>query len=147
MYPRNSTTGIRHHIGGSKIGLGPLCFFSPFFMLFFFGKHMLQKSIMLIIYAFFFLICPHLCSVLVAGLCSKCLSFMSTLSSLMCVVMSRITDSTRRHIIPSCTGITLIVEQCMLKMEQCMLNMEQCMLVAQANMLLFSEICSRNAFF
>ena len=101
---------------------------------------MLQKSIMLIIYAFFFLICPHLCSVLVAGLCSKCLSFMSTLSSLMCVVMSRITDSTRRHIIPSCTGITLIVEQCML-------NMEQCMLVAQANMLLFGEVCSRNAFF
>ena len=62
-------------------------------------------------------------------------------------VMSRITDSTRRHIIPSRTGITLIVEQCMLNMEQCMLNMEQCMLVAQANMLLFSEICSRNAFF
>ena len=74
--------------------------------------------------------------------------------SYVCVVMSRITDSTRRHIIPSRTGITLIVEQCMLNMEQCMLNMEQCMLnmeqcmlVAQANMLLFSEICSRNAFF
>ena len=60
--------------------------------------------------------------------------------SYVCVVISRITDSTRRHIIPSRTGITLIVEQCML-------NMEQCMLVAQANMLLFSEICSRNAFF
>ena len=67
--------------------------------------------------------------------------------SYVCVVMSRITDSTRCHIIPSRTGITLIVEQCMLNMEQCMLNMEQCMLVAQANMLLFSEICSRNAFF
>ena len=59
-----------------------------------------------------------------------------------CVVMLRITDSTRRHIIPSRTGITLLVEQCMLNMEQCMLNMEQCMLVAQANMLLVSEICS-----
>ena len=67
--------------------------------------------------------------------------------SYVCVVMSRITDSTRRHIIPSRTGITLIVEQCMLNMQQCMLNMEQCMLVAQANMLLFIEICSRNAFF
>ena len=54
------------------------------------------------------------------------------LSVAVCVVMSRITDSTRRHIIiPSRTGITLIVEQCMLNMEQCMLNMEQCMLVAQ----------------
>ena len=61
--------------------------------------------------------------------------------------MSRITDSTRRHIIPSRTGITLFVEQSMLNMEQCMLNMEQCMLVAQANMLLFSEICSIKAFF
>ena len=67
--------------------------------------------------------------------------------SYVCVVKSRITDSTRRHIMPSRTGITLIVGQCMLNMEQCMLNMEQCMLVAQANMLLFSEICSRNAFF
>ena len=67
--------------------------------------------------------------------------------SYVCVVMSRITDSTRRHIIPSRTDITLFVEQCMLNMEQCMLNMEQCMLVAQAKMLLFSEICSRNAFF
>ena len=66
--------------------------------------------------------------------------------SYVCVVMSRITDSTRCHIIPSRTGITLIVEQCMLNMEQCMLNMEQCMLVAQANMLPFSKIFSRNAF-
>ena len=38
-------------------------------------------------------------------------------------VMSIITDSTRRNIIPSRTCITLIVQQCMLNMEQCMLNM------------------------
>ena len=38
------------------IRLRPIMLFSPFFMLFFFGKHMLQKSIMLIIYALFFLI-------------------------------------------------------------------------------------------